>query len=251
MKGSFLRTLSLTAAVAAVLSLHFNVHAQASQSNADKSVWNGVFSEDQAQRGRLSYNKSCAGCHRPDLSGFEGVLSGQKFMDHWGEDSLDSLYSNIKKSMPRNEPGSLDSATYVDIISYVLQQNGFPSGESELNADSLKNIQVIGRDGPGELPNGALIQVYGCIKEDPANTWTLRTATKAIRTRNPDKSSDEALKTAETKLPGKSTYRLIDAAFYHPERHKDHAVEVKGFLVADPTPGINPTALSALSTTCQ
>src|SRR5579885_432573 len=142
-----LKTLCLMIAVIAVLSLHFKVHAQASQSATGKTVWDGVFSEDQAQRGRISYNKSCSGCHRPDLSGFESALKGQKFMDHWGQDSVDSLYSNIKRSMPRNEPGSLDSATYVDIISYILQQNGFPSGTSELKADGLKEIQVVGKDG--------------------------------------------------------------------------------------------------------
>jgi quinoprotein glucose dehydrogenase len=241
----------LTAAFVAVLTLHFNVHAQASPAGAGKSVWDGVFSEDQAQRGRISYNKSCSGCHRADLTGFESALKGQKFMDHWGQDNVDSLYSNIKRSMPRNEPGSLDSATYVDIISYVLQQNGFPSGTADLKAESLKDIQITGKDGAEELPNGALVQVYGCVKEDPAKTWIISKASRAIRTRNPDKSSDEDLKAAEAKLPGSASYLLVDATFYHPERYKDHLVEAKGFLAADATHGLNLTSLSPLSAACQ
>src|SRR5215471_11932385 len=82
------------------------------QSGSVKTVWDGIFSEDQANRGRTSYNVSCSSCHRPDLSGFEGVLRGQKFMDHWSEDRLESFYSNIRQSMPRNNPGSLDAPTY-------------------------------------------------------------------------------------------------------------------------------------------
>jgi hypothetical protein len=153
--------------------------------------------------------------------------------------------------MPRNEPGSLDSATYVDIISYILQQNGFPSGASELKAEALKDIQVIGKDGSEELPNGALVQVYGCVTEDAPKTWSVSKASRAIRTRNPDKSSDEDLKAAEAKLPGTATYRLVDADFYHPERYKDHLVEAKGFLAADATKGISVTSLSPLSNACQ
>jgi mono/diheme cytochrome c family protein len=217
----------------------------------NRTVWDGVFSEEQAQRGRTSYNVSCSGCHRPDLSGFEGALRGQKFVDHWREDSLESLYSNIKKSMPRNNPGSLEPATYVDIVAYILQQNDFPVGASELKSDALKDIQVTGKDGAEPLPGGALVQTYGCVKEDPAGVWVVQQATYAVRTRNPDKSSDADLKAAEARLPGKATYRLVDATFYHPERYKNHMVEAKGFLISDPSEGINPTSLAALSNSCQ
>ena len=150
-------------------------------------------------------------------------------MDRWREDSLDSLFSNISKSMPRNNPGSLDKATYVDIVAYILQQNAFPTGGSELKADILKDIQLTGKEGAEPLPAGALVQAYGCMKENPANTWVLTNATNALRTRNPDKSSDADLKAAEAKVPGTANYRLIDAAFYHPERYKGHHMaEAKG-----------------------
>jgi mono/diheme cytochrome c family protein len=221
-----------------------------SQTASGKTIWDGVFSEEQVARGRTAYNISCASCHRSDLSGFESALRGQRFMDHWREDSLESLYSNIKKSMPRNEPGSLESATYVDIIAYILQQNGFPTGASELKADLLKSIQLTGKEGAEPLPAGALVQAYGCIKEEPSNTWLLTYATNAVRTRNPDKSSDSDLKTAEAKLPGKASYRLVDAPFYHPERYRGQMAEAKGFLVSDPSEGISLTTLAPLSISC-
>jgi mono/diheme cytochrome c family protein len=238
------------ATAACALIVPVGVHAQPTQTRASQTVWDGVFSEDQATRGRNSYNVSCSSCHRVDLSGFEGALKGQKFIDHWREDTLDSLYSNIKKSMPRNERGSLQSGTYVDIVAYILQQNGFPAGDGDLNPDILKNIQVTGKDGRQSLSAGALVQAYGCIKEAAGNSWILTSALPAIRTRNPDKSSDADLKLAEARLPGKAIYRLVEAAFYHPERYKDHMAEAKGFLVTDPIDGISPTSLSPLSGSC-
>src|SRR5215471_2813142 len=220
------------------------------QASESKTVWDGVYSEAQAQRGGNFYNAACSGCHRRDLSGFDGTLKGQRFMDRWREDSLDSLYSNISKTMPRSDPGSLNAAVYLDIVTYILQQNGFPSGESELKSDALKSIQVTGKDGPEALPAGALIQTYGCVRENPPGNWTVANATTALRTRNPDKSSDDDLKAAEARPPGSATYRLVDAAFYHPERYKDHMVEAKGFLVTDPSEGISLTSLAPLSNTC-
>jgi hypothetical protein len=181
----------------------------------------------------------------------QSSLKGQKFHDSWREDALESLYSNIKMSMPRNAPGSLETATYLDIVAYILQQNGFPAGASDLSSDNLKSIQVTSKSGTQSLPIGALVQAYGCIKEDPANAWTLTAATKALRTRNPDKSNDADLKQAEAKLPGDTNYHLVDAAFYHPQRYKDQMAEVKGFLVADPRDGISVTSIAPLSSSCR
>ncbi len=225
------------------------IHTQDSQSNS-KNVWEGVFSQDQARRGLASYNTSCASCHRADLAGYEGALKGQKFMDRWREDALESLYSNIKRSMPRNAPGTLETATYLDIVAYILQQNGFPAGVSDLTSDNLKNIQVTEKNGTKPLPIGALVQVYGCIRENPNNAWTVTDATKAVRTRNPGKSSDADLRQAQALLPQDGNYPLVDAAFYHPERYKDQIAEVKGFLVADPRNGISVTSIVSLSVPC-
>jgi hypothetical protein len=232
------------AAAMSLLVMPLRIHSQDSRSSSNKTVWDGVFSEDQASRGRASYNASCASCHRDDLTGYEGALKGQKFVDRWREDALESLYSNIKRSMPRNAPGTLETATYLDIVAYILQQNGFPAGVSDLSPGNLKSIQVTGKNGTESLPIGALVQVYGCIKENLANAWTLTGATNAFRTRNPDKSSDADLKQAQAELPGDANYPVVDAAFYHPERYKDQMAEVKGFLVADPRDGISVTSLA-------
>ena len=221
------------------------------QSPPAKSIWDGVYSEAQATRGAEAYRAACSGCHRADLSGFNGALIGTSFMNRWREDNLNSLFTNIKTTMPRNNPGILKAEMYLDIVSYILQQNSFPTGDNELREDALKTIQIVGKGGAEALPAGALAQTYGCITAAPDNTWLLTRATAPTRTRNPDKSSDEDLKTAQAAAAGSQTFRLVDAAFYHPERHKDERVEAKGFLMKDPADGLSLTSLTTISATCQ
>ena len=55
-----------------------------------KTVWDGVYTSDQAARGEAAYADSCSGCHRDDLRGYNGVLVGGRFMDSWREDTLNS-----------------------------------------------------------------------------------------------------------------------------------------------------------------
>jgi mono/diheme cytochrome c family protein len=220
------------------------------QATATKTVWDGVYSEAQANRGAAAYRAACSSCHRADLSGYNGVLRGQTFIDRWREDNVNSLYTNIKTTMPRNNPGILKPEMYLDIVAFLLQQNAFPAADAELQPDALKNIKIVGMGGAEALPAGALAQTFGCITAGPDNTWLLTRATAPARTRNPEKSSDEDLKAAQSVPAGTQTFRLIDAAFYHPERHKDERVEAKGFLMKDPTDGLSLTSLTTVSGTC-
>ena len=247
--GSALLILILAAPWTGWLSAE-TLSAGSPQATSSKSVWDGVYSEAQAKRGGDAYRAACSSCHRADLSGFNGILKGTTFMDRWREGTLDSLFTNIKTTMPRNNPGILNADTYLDIVTYLLQQNDFPGGDDELRPDALKSIQIVGKAGAEPLPAGALAQTFGCVTAGPDNTWLLTRATVPVRTRIPDKSSDQDLKTAETTPVGTLTFRLIDAAFYHPERHKDEKVEAKAFLMKDPSDGLNLTALAKVSATC-
>jgi mono/diheme cytochrome c family protein len=53
-----------------------SLHAQ-----TPKTVWDGVFSADQAARGRLAFSGECAECHGGNLEGGEGkALSGDQLI---------------------------------------------------------------------------------------------------------------------------------------------------------------------------
>ena len=48
--------------------------------------------------------------------------------------------------MPADGPGSLADADYLDVVAFLLKENGFPSGPSELRRrgdDSLKNVLIV------------------------------------------------------------------------------------------------------------
>ena len=53
----------------------------------EKSVWDGVYTEDQAKRGQEAYASECSACHQPDLGGdgFAPGLSGPEFASAWND----------------------------------------------------------------------------------------------------------------------------------------------------------------------
>jgi hypothetical protein len=94
----------------------------------------------------------CVRCHKDDLNGIEGALKGDAFMERRREDTVETLYLDIKATMPRGNAGRLPADTYVDLIAYILQANGFPEGSDELRVELLEGIQVVGKNGPAPVP---------------------------------------------------------------------------------------------------
>ncbi|WP_435354861.1 PQQ-binding-like beta-propeller repeat protein [Emticicia sp. SJ17W-69] len=106
----------------------------------------GVFSKKQAENGSVLYNNNCIACHGRDLRGSEGgnALIGERFLAKWKEKPLNDLFELTKKTMPKTNPHSLDDASYTAIIAFILNANGYPSGEIDLvsNKKSLQNIFI-------------------------------------------------------------------------------------------------------------
>ena len=115
---------------------------------ARQSVWDGVYTDDQARRGEAHYARSCESCHGADLAGNPvdeiPALAWDAFLLHWNDRTIKDLFDSIKRSMPQDKPGSLNARAYVDVIAYILQMNKFPAGGKELglNADVLGQIVI-------------------------------------------------------------------------------------------------------------
>jgi cytochrome c len=120
-----------TAAISALI-----VVVAAQNPPARRSVWDGVYTDAQAARGERQYGRSCEQCHGPDLAGDPVMeipaLSLDSFMTSWGGKSVKDLLDTVKRSMPKDKPGSLGTGSYVDVVAYLLQANKFPSGVREL-----------------------------------------------------------------------------------------------------------------------
>jgi len=101
-----------------------------------RTVWDGLYTDAQAERGRASYQQSCIGCHREDLRGdnMAPSLVGESFLFLWGDMEVGELSARIQKVMPPDRPGSLPAQTYIDIVAFILQKNAFPAGSQELGA---------------------------------------------------------------------------------------------------------------------
>ncbi|MGA3185503.1 MAG: cytochrome c [Bryobacteraceae bacterium] len=109
------------------------------------SVWDGIYSGEQAERGKTAYSKDCASCHGENLEGKGQTppLAGSDFTANWNGMSVGELFEKIQDSMPADRPGQLSKERNADILAYMLKVNKFPAGSQELpaSADALKNIR--------------------------------------------------------------------------------------------------------------
>jgi S-disulfanyl-L-cysteine oxidoreductase SoxD len=115
--------------------------------SAEKTVWSGVYTADQATRGKAAYAESCAACHGDTLAGIDVAppLRGAAFLNNWNNTSAGDLFTRIKTTMPLNAPGSLSGRTVSDIEAYMLQANGFPAGEVALppSPPMMANVKIV------------------------------------------------------------------------------------------------------------
>jgi polar amino acid transport system substrate-binding protein len=101
----------------------------ASPPEGSSSATPNLYNATQAARGRSVFVETCSGCH--DSSEFHDT----QFQFKWGRRTVWDLYDNISLNMPDDDPGSLPPQQYIDVVAYILQLNGFPTGDAELVAD--------------------------------------------------------------------------------------------------------------------
>ncbi len=113
----------------------------------------GAFLDTQAASGRTAYGRSCASCHGASLRGAAHgpELTGRGFLTNWGSQTAAALYEYVRAEMPPGLGGSLPGGTYLNIVAYLLQENGHAAGGRALTADAGA---VIGEPGgePGAVP---------------------------------------------------------------------------------------------------
>lgn len=121
--------------------MYSNLRAQSS-----KSVWDGVYTADQAKQGQSYYNESCSSCHGDTLMGGESApaLAGGEFLSNWNGLTLGDLFERIRTTMPQNRPGSLSREKNAAILAYMLSVSSFPAGSTALpqQTEVLKEIKI-------------------------------------------------------------------------------------------------------------
>jgi mono/diheme cytochrome c family protein len=102
------------------------------------SVWDGVYTAGQSDRGKALYTMQCSSCHGTTLEGTGQAppLAGPDFKGDWNGQTADDLFEKMQTSMPADQPGKLSRAQNADILAFLLNSNGFPAAQTELSTDA-------------------------------------------------------------------------------------------------------------------
>ena len=87
------------------------------------------YTEEQARRGQRAFRQVCSDCH------YTSEFKGPVFTDVWARRTARDLYRELRRTMPDDNPGGLPRQTYVDVMAYILELNGYPAGSDELPPD--------------------------------------------------------------------------------------------------------------------
>jgi mono/diheme cytochrome c family protein len=145
------------------------------------TVWDGVYTDAQADRATGMFSQNCARCHTLTAEGGR-PLTGEKFWEGYTQKTVGDLLTFVKTNMPNGaQAGTLPASSYNDLVALILKSNGFPSGKIELAPETVVNVQIIPKDGPGELPTNTLVRIVGCLAPKSGSDWTLTNATDPQR----------------------------------------------------------------------
>jgi mono/diheme cytochrome c family protein len=138
----------LCAIVCAAAGTLYLVAEQASRTSLD-----GVYTEDQAKRGREIYGEQCVECHGRELEGkYESAaLADDQFRSNWEGQTLLELFDRIRVTMSGDAPGMISTGPpkpltreqSADLVAFLLWFNGAPAGKAELStkAEVLREIR--------------------------------------------------------------------------------------------------------------
>ena len=153
---------------------------------------------------------------------------------------------------PDSKP--IPDGDYLDILTYILNVNGYRSGPSELTPDLLGSVMLVGKKGPQPVPDGALVITVGCLSQARDGVWVLFSATEPARTRTSTTSTPAELRTSSQKSLGTLIFRLADLEAvpdFAPDAHKGHKMQAKGYLVRQPkAERISLSSMEMLDSTC-
>jgi mono/diheme cytochrome c family protein len=106
------------------------------------------YTDDQAERGRLAFNRNCGFCHSAGPGrGFGGTFLQR---ESGGVRVWPTVYYFFKKleAMPAYDTAAISQQSRADIAAYILKQNGYPAGRQALTPDYAV-MKTLTLDEPG------------------------------------------------------------------------------------------------------
>ena len=125
---------------AGVLALTGTLAIQAQAGAAQEgTVKAGIYSKEQAETGKATFDKVCASCHtfKPSEKSKDNPdLGGDAFLSKWDKRALHELATLIYTTMPNDGSAVVTEAETADLVAYILQQNQFPAGSQPFKWDA-------------------------------------------------------------------------------------------------------------------
>ena len=115
------------------------------------SVWSGVYTAAQNQRGAELHAAVCVMCHGPQLNGAgqpemppSPAIARASFVRKWAGRNVAALFLYIRQTMPPDSPGTLTDQQTLDAIAHMFAVSNMPAGDRELPLDikALGNIMI-------------------------------------------------------------------------------------------------------------
>jgi S-disulfanyl-L-cysteine oxidoreductase SoxD len=211
---------------------------------AGKTVWDGVYTDAQAERATAMFSSTCSRCHSLGADG-NRPLSGDKFWEGYTQKTVADLLTFVSKNMPNGQGGTLSAAAYNDLVALILKSNGFPAGTTELAPETVATVQIIPKDGPGELPANTLVRIVGCLAPKSGSDWTLTSATDPERVDKTTVGAEDA-----TRALGSRTTAL-KFVLTRLDSHVGKRMSVTGLLLGKGgADGINVSTVNRVGETC-
>ena len=115
-----------------------------------RSVWDAVYTKEQAAKGETLAAAQCVSCHGDGLRGGEAAppLTGDLFNSTWEGVLLSDLADRIRTTMPLDKPATLSRAQTADVLAYMLSLSKMPAGPVPLAGDAGALAQITYRSYP-------------------------------------------------------------------------------------------------------
>ena len=112
------------------LQCHANVGHVYEQPSSKVGGW---YSVEQATAGAKLFEASCSGCHGAKLEGVSApALTGVTWQQRFGGAKLLTVWGEIKGPMAEYAGATFTTQQSLDILAYLLQQNGLAAGNQSL-----------------------------------------------------------------------------------------------------------------------
>lgn len=126
------------------VALTFSTAGPAQASSPQATSNEGIYTKAQADGAKKQFDKICADCHPFTVAAKKKPkdlpLGEEPFFEQWTGRPLTELVTLIALTMPNDGSAVVTEEEAVDLVAYILQQNGYPAGSKPLTKETASAV---------------------------------------------------------------------------------------------------------------